>query len=261
LSTASDVIAQAYRENNILGIGITPNDAQNAEALVRLQRFCRSLIGTVYGENMLDWQVPAPQRTAPVAANYPQLPYPQGLDALALTQPFTADPTINIWPYPPTNSRIIFGETEDQHVWFPEAPLDGSRMAALCGATIVGTPTLLLDGNGRAIAGSPTVSLAAPFSPQEWVYRADLGGWFASADFALTDQMPFSPTMDDLFVTGLALRLAPAYTKTLAPETTLVFKNALAAFRARYRQAANTVYGSQDFPRSLQSYISGRWYW
>lgn len=246
MTLASAIIQSAYREGNLLPAGTTGTTAQNAEALDRLNRFVRSLYGNDMGENLADWLAPSPQRTAPVAANYPQFP-------------LACDLPSSVTPYPPKNSRIVYGATQSSTAYFPEAPDDGSRMGAICAAGAVDATTLTLDGNGRTIEGAATLVLTAPFTPKRWLYRADLGDWTLIADLAESDEMPFSDDMDDLFITGLAIRLAPGYDKQVGAETVSTFKTMLAKFRARYRQAGTTVFGSQDFPRSLQSYAAGSW--
>lgn len=264
MTQATSLITSAYREGNLIPVGTTPTVNEQTEALERLNRIIFSTFGHEMGEPLMDWNVPQPQRTAPVAANYPQLPYPQGLDADLLTTPFAFDQTSQIFLTPPKNSRIVWGEVTFT-VYFPEAPEDGSRMGIVqgSGAGDGGAPgqTLTLDGNGRTIAGSNTLVLPAPLTPTEWMYRADQADWRVVVDMGLTDQCPFPPEFDDLWIVWLAIRLAPRYGKTISPDTDSIGLKALKRFMARYRQSAPTTYGSSEFPRSLQSYISGRWFY
>lgn len=246
MTVASVIIQSAFREGNIIPAGKEATTAEKAEALSRLNRFIRGLYGNEMGENLADWLVPAPQRTAPVAANYPQLP-------------LAADPTSAVYPYPPKNSRIVFAASENSRVYFPEAPDDGTRMGIAVGGTAPDAVTVTLDGNGRTIEAATEVQLTTPFTHRRWLYRSDLADWRLIADLAATDELPFSEDMDDLFITGLAIRLAPGFDKTVPPETIATFKTMRASFRARYRQAAPTIFGAQDFPRGLQSFSSGRW--
>lgn len=264
MTTATSLITSAYREGNLIPVGTTPTVNEQNEALERLNRIIQGTFGHEMGEPLMDWLVPAPQRTAPIAANYPQLPYPQGLDADLLTTPFAFDQTSNIFQFPPRNSRIVWGNVSFT-AYFPEMPNDGSRMAIVqgSGAGDGGQPaqTLTLNGNGRTIQGSNTQALASPLTPTEWVYRADLADWQKVQDMALNDNCIFPPEHDDLWIVWLAIRLAPRYGKTISPETDQVGLTALKRFQARYRQDAPTTYGSNEFPRSLQSYISGRWFY
>ena len=264
------IITDAYREMNVVALGLAPTANQNAEGLSRLNRIVRSVLGHQLGEKLLDWQAPQPQRTAEVAANFPQLPYPIGTDVGILPMPNGVAYDVCVAPYPPQNSRIVWGGVT-MTVFFPEAPDNGARMMLVQGSGLGDGGTngdaLTLDGNGRFI-GAPgtaqaafTFNAATPFAPALWLYTAETGLWNAIADFALTDSLPFSEEHDDFWTAALAIRLAPRYNKAISAETKAAFSNGLIALQTAYRQSGTTIYGSQDFPRSLQSFTSGRWNW
>lgn len=263
MSTAQEIIQAAYREGNLIPAGKQPTTDELVESLRLLNAYIRALFGFEMGENLADWQSPAPQRTAPVAANYPQLPYPTDAQFGITTFPLANDPSANIYPYPPANSRIVFGKIT-MTAYFPEQPNDGARMALVEGTGLGDSGTdgqiITLDGNGRTIEGDPTQAYVAPVDPRAWFYRADLADWVALIDMELADDMPFPGEFDDMFACALAIRLAPRYGKTTAPETAGTFKTKLAQFKARYRQTAVTVYGSSDFPHTYQAYNSGPWW-
>lgn len=261
MTTARVLIQAAYREGNLIPIGATPNDDENSEALERLNRYIRGVFGFEMGEPLVDWPAPAPQRTAPVAANFPQAPWPQSTDAAILTSPVASDMSQNVSPYPPKNSRIVWGGKAALKVYFPEQPDDGSRMSLVVGALADLSQVLTLDGNSRTIEGAPTQAQPTPPTNKEWLYRADVADWRIVEDMAIDDECPFPNEHDDLWICLLSIRLAPRYNKAIMPETQAIAKVALARLKAKYRQAVNTVYGSQDYPRSLQSYISGQWWW
>lgn len=264
MTVTADIVTQSYRELNIIALGTSPSTAQAAEGLVKLNNYVRSLYGTVMGEPLADWLFPAPQRTAPVAANYPQLPYPQGLDGNLLSLPFNSTPGPGVTPFPPKNSRIVFAGktgTVPETVYFPEAPDDGSRMGLIQGATGDSAVVLVLDGNGRLIDGAPTFQVTSPIAHMRWLYRADIGDWRPMAQLMPMDEMPFAEDMDQFFVAAGAVRLASSYGKTLPPATAQAYKDGLSAFRSRYRQAGTTTYGSGQIPSSQQSYVSGRWWY
>ncbi len=247
---ASVLIQAAMREGNLIAAGASPTAAERTEALASLNRIINGVFGNELGENLTDWIVPAPQRTAPVAANYPQFP-----DAHA--------PTSSTYPYPPKNSRIVFGSVANT-VYFPEAPDDGSRMAVVQGSGagdggVVGA-ALTLNGNGRTIETANTKVYNTPVTARQWLYRADLGDWVAVVDLAAGDPCPFPAALDDLWITMLAIRLSPRYGKTVSVETISTFKKMMATMKARYNQSGVTTYGSGNFPRSLQSY-AGQWFW
>jgi len=264
MTTAQTIIQAAYRENNIIPAGSDPTTAELTEALERLNRYIMGVYGHELGEPMMDWPVPAPQRTAATSANYPQLPYPLDAQGGLTTAPFQADPSLLIYTFPPKNSRLIFGSVSHT-AWFPEAPDDGSRMMVVqgSGAGDGGVPlsVLTLDGNGRTIEGSNTKTLTQPIATRQWLYRAELGDWVVIQDLALSDNLPFPTDFDDLWICALAIRISPRYGKVLNVATADTFKSMLTKLKARYRQAGVTVYNSGDIPRSLQTFISGRYFY
>lgn len=264
MTLASAIIQDAFREGNLIAAGANPTAAEQTEALDRLNNIWQAVFGYEMGEKLEDWLVPAPQRTAAEAANFPQLPYPQGLDGSLLALPINYDPTILVYPYPPKNSRIVWGQVT-QTVFFPEQPDDGSRMAMIQGTGAgdggSGAAILTLDGNGRTIETSNTKTYTVPLTARQWMYRADLGDWVAIVDLALTDPIPFPREFDDLWITLLSIRLSPRNSKPVSDDTKVALVGMMKRFTTRYRQAQVTVFGSQDFPRSLQSFISGRWFY
>jgi hypothetical protein len=256
-TAASSLIQSAYREGNLIAVGTTPTTAEQAEALLLLNNFVLGIFGYEMGENLQDWPAPAPQRTAPVAANFPQ--FPVCSDPLAATSP-------NTYPYPPRNKRIVWGGTT-LTVYFPEKPMDGSRMALVMasGAGDGGTAgaILTLNGNGRTIEAANTKTYTNPDAtlPRQWLYRADLANWQAVLPLAAADPCPFPPEFDDFFICALSMRLAPRYNKVTAAETAKTALDTLKRLKARYRQAGVTTYGSENFPLAAQSYLSGRPWW
>ena len=265
MALASDIITAAYREGNLIAIGTTPTTAQNTEALSQLNRLKTGILGFKMGENLKDWMVPQPQRTAPVAANFPQFPGMEELYGVGTS--FSSA----VYPYPPNNRRIIYGGTA-QTVYFPEKPNPGAQMALIqsSGAGDGGQTgdVITLNANGRTIQTQKTQTYVfnsgpgnTPFAPQRWFYRDDLGDWVSVTDMALSDNMPYPEDFDLFFICALSKRLAPSYGKIVAQETITTALQTEAAFLARYRQPTDTVYGSDNFPRSYQSYIAGNWWW
>jgi hypothetical protein len=258
VTIASDVIQAAYREGNLVPVGVTPNTNELAEALPLLNRFINGIFGYEMGENLRDWQVPAKQITALADTTYPQ--------AAASNVAVQGVQSQN--QLPPKNSRIVFGCVTST-VYFPSNPQDGSRMAVVqgtgAGAAGVNGAVLTLDGNGRFIDGAATATftaaLPAPATPKAWIYRADLGQWKTCVDVVAGDEMPFPKDLDDFFICGLAIRLAPRYTKITAAGTVKTMADTLKRLRARYRQAGTTTYGGENLGETDQSYISGVIWW
>lgn len=261
MTTARVLIQAAYREGNLIPIGATPNANELVEALPRLNRYVRGVFGYEMGENLADWPFPMPQRSAPVAANFPQLPYPASTDPVMYGAPNGADLPFAVTPYPNKNSRIVWGGLADMTVYFPEAPDDGSRMGLVIGTKADVTKVLTINGNGRKVQGASTQAQPTPPVGKEWLYRADLGDWKLVTDMAIDDECPFPGEHDDLWITLLAIRLAPRYGKTISPETQAIAASSMKRLKAQYRQSASTTYGSNEHPRTLQSYIAGQWWY
>jgi hypothetical protein len=262
VTTATLLIQAAYREGNLIAVGRSPTTDEQNEALPALVRLINGIFGFEMGENLAEWLFPVPQRTAPVAANYPQLPA-----ASYLNQPYCS---AYLAPYPPRNSRVVWGGVTGT-LYFPEAPEPGTQMAVVqgSGAGDGGTPgaILTLNGNGRQIQDPAdqtyknTVTLTNPAASTNWFYRDDLGKWMLVADLAtLGADNLFPKEFDDFFICALSKRLAPRYGKITAAETIATAKLTLTRLKARYRQSAPTVYNSQDFPRTSQSFLPGNWW-
>ena len=267
MTLASAIITAGFREGNILPVGGSPTTSEQTEALGLLNGFISGVFGNEMGEPLSDWMVPQPQRTGALEANYPQLPYPQGTDAMLLPTPLTTSALSSVYRYPPKNSRIVFGGVT-QTIYFPEQPDDGSRMAVVQGSGAGDSATvgavLTLDGNGRTIetVNTKTFTFTSPATAgKAWLYRADTADWVAVATLGLSDALPFPSELDDVWITALAIRLAPRYGKTVAAETTAAFTAAMRHLKARYRQAGTTIFGAQDIPNSFQSYGSTSWMW
>jgi len=94
-----------------------------------------------------------------------------------------------------------------------------------------------------------------------WFYRADLGDWKHVTTLALTDTPILPADFDDLLITGLSIRLSPRYGQDPRPGTLNTYKDLMKQAKTRYRQSGNTIYKSNEIPRSLQSYVTGRWMW
>jgi hypothetical protein len=263
MTTALQSLSSAYRELNVTAIGISPTAPQQAEGLDQLNRFLRIIFGMKVGELLRDWEAPFQQRTAPVAANFPQNPYPLNQDAQFMGLPLSGGSGNMFWPYPPKNSRIIFGAgLGTTTVFFPEQPDDGSRMGLIMGALADPAAVLVLDGNSRTIGGATTLTVPMPMTGgMRWIYRADIGDWRPVASLLLTDELPFPEDMDDYISLGLAIRLAPKNDKTVSAETVSAFKEAETIFMARYAQAGTTTYGAANIPAGYQSFISGPGWW
>lgn len=250
MTVAQDVIRRGFREDNLIPIGRSPTIEELAEGLDLLNAFILSVYGSELGENMADWVAPQPQRTAPVAANYPQ--YPLADD----------DTNGRVYPYPPSNSRVVWSG-EEMTVYMPENPRPGARLAVVQGSGArnpqpVGS-VLTLNGNGRRIESAPGVvgdalAMLNPIDPKSWFYRADTGVWCVVQKLALTDPIPFPEDVDDFWICALSIRLAPRYSKTVNPATSARAQAMLGKIKREFRQVTPTTYGSDNFPTALESF-------
>jgi hypothetical protein len=257
MTTATEIVSAALREGNLIAIGVTPTDAEITEGLARLNSFILSLFGHDLGEHLHDWQVPGEQRTAAVAANFPQLPFPP----VDLGNGVATVLDTDVYPYPPANSRIVCGITDATTVYFPEQPNDGARMAVVNAGSMAAT--LTLDGNGRKIEAATTSTIVAgdlTSGQRAWFYRGDLGDWKRIAALVAATESPFPAEFDDMLICGLSIRLSPRYGHEPRQATMAMFQAQRKLFKTRYKQAGTTVYKSYEAPRSLQSY-SGRSGW
>ncbi|MDA3887229.1 MAG: hypothetical protein PF443_00205 [Allgaiera sp.] len=250
MTTALDIITDAFREGNLIPAGASPNAAQQAEGLNRLNRLIPQVFGFSVAEPINDWPVPSPQRTSSENAQYPFL----------VGKP---DATSTVYQNPPKNVRVVWGGAPET-VYLPQHPDDGSRIAFTqgSGASVAGSApgaVLTLDGNGRLIEGAATLALTNPTTARQWLYRADLGTWTRLQDLALTDVMPFPEDFDDLWSTLLFVRLAPRYSKTVSPETASVVRSGMTGMRARYAQTYEEGANGEDFRQSMQAWGNTEW--
>jgi hypothetical protein len=168
VTTATNILQAGFREGNLIPAGKSASTSEMTEALAVLNRYINAIFGYELGEKLRDWEVPSNQFTAPSPTTFPQAP----LNVIGYD-------TSCGYQLPPKNSRIIFGGSVNQTVYFPSNPMDGSRMAVIQGAVNTPGATITLNGNGRFIENAATQTYAAPVPARGWLYRADLGTWAA----------------------------------------------------------------------------------
>lgn len=231
MTTISQIITAAYRDNNLIPVGTAtnpaaPTTAEIAEALTRLNAFFRSIFGVELGIELSDWAVP-PSRTSPVAARYSRKPLNQDLPD-------------DVWPYPPSNVRVLMNITSATTIYLPSNPDDGARLGL---TDIASTATLTLDANGRRIESAATLAIAPGTDPLEWFYRADLGSWVRIVTFVETDESPLPTDFDDFLILALSIRLSGRVGKTAQTQRADV-QRMIKKIKARYRQEEIQTIGS-----------------
>lgn len=216
MTLISSIIADAYREANILRLGGAPNANQVTEAL----RLFNGLLGSIYGddagESLAEW----PLGTFGREAGY-TLPY-----------------TDTVLRHPTINRRLIANNTEAKYIYLTPHPQDGSRMGIADPFGRLALFPVTLDANGRTIENAATLVLDTNGLFQEWFYRSDLGQWVKLTNKLETDENPFPAEFDNFFVIMLALRLNPRNGREMDEQSTLIFKSERSKFIARYLQSA-----------------------
>lgn len=223
MTTAKEIIHDAYREGNIVSIGHEETAEELAEALPRLNNILLSLFGTELGEFLGDWAVP-PQRVSGFPADWPLLPLNWDLQE-------------QFWPYPMANTRIVAALADNRTLYFPLAPGDGARMAFVDTASVPGV-TVTLAGNGRLIEGvTEVVATPADLTGAQWLYRADLANWVRVRPLTVDDELPLPQEFDDYFITALAYRLASRHGKDVDATTIERNRVMLKRIQSKYAQA------------------------
>lgn len=202
---ASNIVTDAYRESNLIPLGLQPNFNQQTEGLTRLNSLILSTIGNEAGDP---------------------------LDDLVIGGQF--DQSAYMQQYVPDNNRLILNLASPLVINLDPYPFQGQRAAVIDVAGTLGTCPLTINGNGRLIEGVQSIVMNTPSDAREWMYRGDLGAWVKINTLALTDTLPFPARFDDYFVTTLAMRLNPRYGQSLSPESLEALKRARSQLRAYY---------------------------
>ena len=222
-TTAGEIIVQAFREPNFTPIGHTSTAEEMTESIPRLNNVLFALFGKELGEEFRDWPVP----TA----------WPVAQEQRHPLTPLTETTSTTPWAYPPQNMRILLSITDPRTIYFPAYPSDGAQMMLVdVGST--NNPTL--NGSGRMIEGALTLTATpAALNGRRWFYRADLSNWVKLEKIVdANTQLPLPEEFDDLFVTGLAIRLAPRFGIEIAPSIAERHADMLARITARYKESA-----------------------
>lgn len=206
MTVVSTIIADAYKESNLIPEGATPSTTQMANALRRLNTLLLSTVGNEVGDELNE-------------INY-------GGD-------FTQAELIDQWV--PDNTRLIINVTAAFELDLDPYPYEGQRVAIVDVLGNLSTYPSVLNGNGRLIEAFATADLNEDGMNRQWLYRSDIGSWVRINELEEADEMPFPVEYDDYFVTMLAGRLNPRYGQTLSQETVQTLNRTRSQFRSRYR--------------------------
>jgi hypothetical protein len=205
MTLASSIIADAYRESNLIPMGNVPNANQITEALGRLNTLFASTIGNEAGDAFEDINI---------GGTYS--------DEWETTY------------FVPSNVRMVFNLSSSKTLCLHPRPFEGQRLSFVDAAGNLATYPVTIKGNGRKIEGATTLTLNTNSDTRQWFYRADLGSWVKITSLLSSDDIPFPSEFDDYFITMLALRLNPRYGQNIAPETGKALERARGQLRARY---------------------------
>ena len=216
MTLISSIIADAFRESNILPLGKAPSANQSTEALRLYNATINAIYGGDAGENLTDWPLGNFGRESPQ--------YDLGYTDYSIDHP-------NI------NRRLIAVNEAAKTVYLTLWPQDGSRMGIADPFGRLAAFPVTLNANGRTIETAATVVLNTNGLNREWFYRADLGEWVRLTNLILTDALPFPEKFDSFFTIMLAVRLNPRYGRMLDPQSMEVLKAGRRDFIARYLQS------------------------
>ncbi|MBA3831661.1 MAG: hypothetical protein H0X34_07170 [Chthoniobacterales bacterium] len=220
MTLISSIISDAFRESNILALGRDPSVNQGAEALRLYNSLLASLYGTQEGERFQDWPLGDFDRN-------PDDPWFRDLQYLS-------DRELD---NPPINQRLLATNTVARTVWLTPRPQDGARYAIADPYGRLAAFPVTLGGNGRPIEGAASIVLNVNSTFREWIYRSDLAAWVKISPVIATDENPFPPQFDIMFVILLAMRINPRYGRTLDAQSVAALKDNKQDFRNRYLQS------------------------
>lgn len=207
MTTASSIITDAYREAQIVPITGTPTALEIVEALGRLNNLILSTIGNEAGNDFFDLIIGG-----------------------------TYDQSSCCSPWIPEDTRLVLNLTGTKTLYLHPDPTNGTRFSIVDNARNLATYNLVLNGNGRRIEDSNTLTLNTNGAASQWMYRSDLGNWVKILSLVALDGMPFPAEFDDYFITTLAMRLAPRNSVEIQPATIEALKRSRSQLRARYNK-------------------------
>ena len=211
MSLVSDIITAAFRETNLIPVGTVPTTNQITEALGLLNTIVLSSVGNEIGDELRDLNI---------GGIYDESDY-----------------TLS---YVPFNARLVLSLTAARTLYLNPEPYPGQRLAVSDAAGNLATYNLVIDGNGRKIEGTATITLNTNSDSRQWIYRADISTWTKITSLISSDPMPFPVDFDDYFTTALAIRLNPRFSQQMTQETVEAFKRAKKNIVARFRSRAET---------------------
>lgn len=222
MTTVYQIIVDAYRQSNLIALGVEPTQLQETEALRYLDRIVRGSFGNEVGDPLTGFPIGRNNISRPIG------------------YPWWNTVPDNYW-FVPKNTRCNLNlNTAGVALYLDPAPDDGTRFAVVDASNNLSTYPVTVHGNGAFIDGAESTILNTNGLEQEWFYRADLGEWKKCLPLALFDEFPFPPEFDDYFIISLAFRLNPAYQRELDPQSKVMWDKARTQLNSRYSQTIPT---------------------
>lgn len=217
MTLTSDIITDAFRQSNLLAIGVAPTVLQQAEALRYLNRIVKSVFGNEVGD--------------------PLTAFPIGRDNISRPAgyPWWDNVPSNDW-FVPKNTRVMLNLNNTVSLYLHPDPDDGSRFAAIDASGNLATYPTTVVGNGRTIEGALSIVLDTDGFDGEWLYRADLGNWQKALPLVYADTFPFPEEFDFFFIIQLSMALNPTFGIQMDQQTQATYARARSQLRARYTQ-------------------------
>lgn len=234
MTTTLDIITDAYRESNIIGMGVQLTDGQKTEGLRRLNAVVSSVLGFEVGEKLHDWQVGTLNQSQP---NW-----------------FNGDWSLACWHRPQANVRLVVSSAVAVELFLPTKISDGARIGLTNPAGNLAAHPVTLNANGRTIEGAASIVLDTDDLQTEWFYRADLSDWVRRELLTIDGDFIYPAEFDDAFVTMLAMRVNPRYGRAISAETAAWMDRSVTMLKSRYHQKTVTAADLAVLMLSSQAY-------
>jgi len=218
MTTVYQIIVDAYRQSNLVALGVSPTELQETEALRYLGRIVSQAFGNEVGDPLTGF---------PIGRN--NIARPSGY-------PWYNVVPDNYW-FVPKNTRCNLNLNQTGvELFLHPAPDNGSRFAVTDASSNLSSYPVVVHGNGAFIEGAESVTLNTNSLDREWFYREDKGEWVRCSPLALFDEFPFPSEFDDYFIISLAFRLNPAYQREIDPQSKIMWDKSRNALTSRYSQ-------------------------
>ena len=218
MTLVSEIITDAYRQGNLIAIGVAPTTLQESEGLRYLNRIVKGVFGMEVGDRLTAFPIGTNNRTNP-----PGYPW------------WGSGVPDSSW-FVPKNTRLALNLSSAVDVYLHPDPNNGTRFAYSDQSNNLATNNLTIHGNGAMIDGATSVTVSTNGADAEYFYRQDLGEWKKYATLSLFDTFPFPEELDDFFILSLAFRLNPAYERQFDEQSLVHYRRQKTMINTMYRQ-------------------------